>query len=188
MGKVIVSFTMSLDGFVAGTNVDREHPMGEGGDRLHRWLFDTASDLDKEMATDMSARVGAVVLGRRTFDVGLQHWEDTPYPAPSFVLTHEKRSQLKMKSAAFTFVNDGVRSALRQARQAAGSKDIVIMGASTAQQVLTAGLVEEVTLQLAPILLGKGCRLFDKIGSAIELKSTQVAASPLVTHLRFDVL
>ena len=189
MGKVVVSFTMSLDGFIAGPNISHEDAMGEGGERLHQWLFDGSSEVDREMAREMSANVGAVILGRRTFDLGLQHWEDTPHPAPSFVLTHEKREPLTMKSAAFTFVNNGVESAVQQAKAAAGNKDIVVMGANVAQQLLKAQLVDDIVLQLAPVLFGQGTRLFENIGNQnIELKNTKTRTSPLVTHLRYEVL
>lgn len=189
MVKVVASFTMSLDGFIAGPNISRDHAMGEGGERLHQWLFDDESDVDRKMAQEMSGRVGAVVLGKRTFDVGLQHWGDTPFPAPSFVVTREKRDPLQMKSAAFTFVDSGVESAVAQAKMAAGGKDVVVMGANVAQQLLTAGLVDEFVLQLAPVLLGQGSRLFEGIGkNQIELKCTRVVKSPLVTHMRYEVI
>jgi len=189
MGKVIVSFTMSLDGFIAGPNTSHQHAMGEGGERLHQWIFDGDSDVDREMAREMPANVGAVILGRRTFDLGLQHWEDTPYPAPSFVMTHENRAPLPMKSAAFTFVNDGVESAVRQAKAAAGDMDVVVMGADTARQIIEARLVDDIVLQLAPVLFGQGTRLFENMGNQkIELKNTKILASPLVTHLRYEVL
>lgn len=190
MGKVIVSFTMSLDGFIAGPNISPEDAMGEGGERLHEWLFDGSSEVDRDMAREMPANIGAVILGKRTFDLGLPHWEDTPYPAaPSFVLTHEKRGPLKMKSAAFAFVNDGVESAVQQAKAAASEKDIVVMGANVAQQLLQAKLADEIVLQIAPVLLGRGTRLFDEIGGeTIELKNTRAIQSPLVTHLRYQIL
>jgi dihydrofolate reductase len=189
MVKVVASFTMSLDGFIAGPNIGRDHAMGEGGERLHQWLFDDESDVDRKMAQEMSGLVGAVVLGKRTFDVGLQHWGDTPFPAPSFVVTRERRDPLQMKSAAFTFVDSGVESAVAQAKMAAGGKDVVVMGANVAQQLLTAGLVDEFVLQLAPVLLGQGSRLFEGIGkNQIELKCTRVVKSPLINHLRYEVI
>ncbi len=189
MGKVFASFTMSLDGYIAGPNVGHENPMGEGGEQLHEWLFDKASELDRQMAEDINDRIGAVVLGRRTFDLGLRHWNDTPFPAPSFVVTHERRDPLPMASAAFTFVNDGVESAVRQAWEAAAGRDVVVMGASVAQQVLNAGLVDEFVLQIAPVLLGQGSRLFDNMQKqSIQLKSMSAIGSPLVTHLRYEVL
>jgi dihydrofolate reductase len=195
MGKVVLHFSMSLDGFVAGPDISVEHALGVGGERLHKWMFDdnpdqtSAHGVDAELVQEVVASVGAVVLGRRTFDVGLRHWDDTPYPAPSFVLTHEARDQLAMKSAAFTFVTDGIASAVRQAKAAAGEKDITIMGANTAQQVLKAGLADEIQVQLIPVLLGSGARLFDHIGTElIELKRTRVVDAPLVTHLGFQVV
>ena len=189
MGKVVLSFTMSLDGFIAGPNVGEQEPMGEGGEQLHQWLFDKTSEVDQEMANDIFSRVGAVILGRRTFDLGLEHWEDTPFPAPSFVLTHETREPMQMKSATFTFTADGVESVVEQAKVAAAGKDVVVMGANVAQQLLKAGQVDEIVLQIAPVLLGRGIRLFDRIGSQqIDLKRTAVIESPLVTHLHFQVL
>jgi dihydrofolate reductase len=162
--------------------------MGAGGERLHEWLMKEPSDpVDAEMAKELFAKVGAVVLGKRTFDVGLGAWGDTPYPVPSFVLTHEKRDALVMKSAAFTFVNDGIESALAQARAAAGAKDIIVMGANAAQQYLEAGLVDEMFLQLVPVLLGAGSRLFEHLGaSPIELNTARVVTSPAVTHFKFQ--
>ncbi|MBZ9654149.1 dihydrofolate reductase family protein [Phyllobacterium lublinensis] len=189
MGKVVASFTMSLDGYIAGPNVGDEHPMGEGGEQLHEWIFDKASDVDRQMADEIHARVGAVVLGRRTFDLGLPHWNDTPFPVPSFVVTHERREPLPMRSAAFTFINEGVGIAVAQARDAAEHRDVVVMGASIAQQLLGAGLVDELLLQIAPVLLGQGSRLFDNIQKRqTALKNTSVIASPHVTHVRYEVL
>ena len=147
------------------------------------------SEVDRDMAREMPANIGAVILGKRTFDLGLPHWEDTPFPAASFVITHDEREPLKMKSAAFTFVNNGVESAVEQAKAAAGEKDIVVMGANVAQQLLRAKLVDEIVLQIAPVLLGRGTRLFDEIGDeTIELKNTRTIQSPLVTHLRYQIL
>ncbi len=110
VGKVVLTFSMSLDGFIAGPDVSMDHAMGVGGDRLHKWMFHGGPEnaIDLGMARELLLKVGAVVLGRRTYDVGLQHWGDTPYPVPSFVVTHEKLDTLEMESAAFTFVNEGV--------------------------------------------------------------------------------
>jgi dihydrofolate reductase len=188
--KLLIAFTMSLDGFAAGPDVSVEDPMGKGGERLHEWMFSDSPDrgVDPEMAKEMFGLVGAVILGRRTFDVGLAPWGDTPYPVPCFVLTHERREDLPMKSGTFAFVNDGIESALRQAKRAANGKDIVVMGADVAQQYLKAGLVDELVLQIAPVLLGKGTRLFDRIGDDhIELRRERLVGSPFVTHLKFSV-
>jgi dihydrofolate reductase len=201
MGNVVLHFSMSLDGFIAGPDISAEHALGVGGERLHEWMFNrnsaqsgdptqsSASRKDAELVQEVVASVGAVVLGRRTFEVGLRHWADTPYPAPSFVLTHEPRGKLAMKSAAFTFVTDGIESAVQQAKQAAREQIITIMGANTAQQVLKARLADELQIQLIPVLLGAGTRLFDCIGTQqIELKTTRVVDSPFVTHLQFKVV
>jgi dihydrofolate reductase len=191
MSKSILAFSMSLDGFIAGPDISAERAMGAGGERLHQWLFSDSLDhgVDAEMAKEISARVGAVVLGKRTFDVGLRHWQDTPYPVPSFVLTHEARDKMAMKSADFIFVNDGIENAHRRATASAGGKDIIVMGAHVAQQFLRVGLLDEICIQLVPVLLGAGSRLFDNIGGAqIELENTRTVASPLVTHLRYRVL
>ena len=139
------------------------------------------------MAKEMLGVVGAVILGRRTFDVGLKPWGDTPYPVPCFVLTHRPRAPLAMKSGTFTFVADGIVSALDQARVAAGGKDIMVMGANAAQQYLKAGLCDEMLLQLALVLLGAGTRLFDRLGGQIDLTRTRLSGSPFVTHMKFDV-
>ena len=190
MGKLLLTFTMSLDGFIAGPDVGVEQPMGKGGERLHEWMFNDSAErgVDPEMANEMLDAAGAVILGRRTFDVGLGPWGDTPYPVPCFVLTHRRREDLAMKSGTFTFVDDGIVSALDQAKAAAGEKDIIVMGANAAQQYLRAGLADEIVLQLAPVLLGAGTRLFDNIGAEhIELTRTRMIGSPFVTHLKFSV-
>lgn len=190
MGKVMLDMSMSLDGFIAGPNVGVELPMGEGGERLHEWLFNTAaSEVDAEVAQEMLATTGAVVLGRRTFEVGVGEWGDTPFPVPCFVLTHEAREELVKKSGTFTFVTTGIESALEKAKAAAGEKNIRLMGADIAQQFLKAGLLDEIQLNLVPVLLGDGIRLFEHIGTEqIELESTRVIESPGVTHLKFRVV
>jgi dihydrofolate reductase len=150
--------------------------------RIHQGSLDA-----KEVVAAVFASVGAVVVGRRTFDVGLPHWQDTPYPAPTFVLTREARDELAMKSATFTFVTDGVETALKSAQAAAADKDVIVMGAQTGQQLLRAGLLDELQINLVPAVLGAGTRLLDDVGH-IEWKRTQVIASDAVTHLRFRVV
>jgi dihydrofolate reductase len=188
MSKVIADLSMSLDGFIAEPNVSVEVPMGEGGERLHEWLSE--GGVDAEIARELSETAGATVVGRRMFDVGVEEWEDTPYPVPCFVLTHEQREELTMKSGTFTFVTDGIESALEQAKEAAGEKDVIVMGgANIVQQFLRAGLVDEMSLHLVPVLLGDGVRLFDGIGNElIELESTRVIDSPGVTHISYRIV
>lgn len=187
MGAVVLYKSMSLDGFVAGPDIGAEHPMGKGGMRLHEWMFaDRPDPRDKEVLDLMSASVGAVVVGRRTFDVGLPHWQDTPYPAPTVVLTHESRDELVMRSGTFTFVA-GVEAAMKTAQDAAGDQDVIVMGAHTGRQFLRGGLLNEVLINLVPVVLGSGTRLLDGLGH-IELTRVQLVASDAVTHLRFRVV
>lgn len=189
MSKVVLNATMSLDGFMAGPDISVEHPMGRGGLRLHEWIFNAStSDVDAAVAQEVSASTGAVVLGRRTFDVGVEVWQDTPFPVPCFVLTHDPRARMVMKSGSFTFLTCDVKSALQQAEAVADGKDVALMGADIAQQALRAELLDEINLQIAPVLMSEGRRLFDHLGTEhIELERTRFLASPHVTHLRFHV-
>lgn len=189
MGSVILHVTMSLDGFMAGPNVSATHPMGEGGLRLHEWVFNTStSDIDAQVVNELFATTGAVILGRQTFDVGIGVWKDTPFPVPCFVLTHRPRQPIVMKSGTFTFIDGGIEAALGQAREATGDKNINLMGADIAQQFLQAGLLDEIHLQIAPVLMGQGRRLFEHLGNQpIELERVKAIESPYVTHLQFRV-
>lgn len=190
MARVVLHFSMSLDGYVAGPDVGVDLPMGAGGERLHDWLFQAPrTEVDLQVAQEISASVGAVVIGRRTFDVGIGPWGDTPYPAPCFVLTHQAREPLAQKGGTFTFVDKGIEDALRMAADAARDRDVVLMGADIAQQALSAGVVDEINLQLAPLLLGDGRRLFERVaapGPGFEL--VRALQSPQVMHLRYRVV
>jgi dihydrofolate reductase len=190
VGKVVVSKSISLDGFVAGPNVSKEFPMGVGGPRLHEWFLNgPTSDTNAELQRESVAAFGAVILGKRTYDVGVDLWEDTPYPLPTFVLTHNAQPERVAKSATFTFVTDGIIRALEKAQVAAGGKDVVLMGADVSAQYLKAGLVDEIQLAVIPVLLGSGTRLFDAIGNdQIDLAPTLVIESAGVTHMRMRVL
>ena len=189
MSKVVVDMSMSLDGFVAGPHVSVDHPMGKGGMRLHRWLFnEPANEADLAIGQEMPKSTGAVVLGRRTFDVGIGEWEDTPFPVSCFVLTHREQDDLIQKSGIFSFVTDGIESALQRARAAAGDRNVRLMGADITQQFLRAGLVDEIQINLVPVLLGEGTRLFDNLGlNRIELEVTRVIETPEATHLKFQI-
>jgi dihydrofolate reductase len=161
MSKVLVYAAMSLDGYVAGPDVSLDHPMGVGGERLHEWMFTERPDpADQAITKAVHAETGAVVLGRRTFDVGLRHWEDVPYPVPSFVVTQETRPDLPQKSGTFTFLA-GVEAAVERAKAAAGEATVTLMGADVQRQALAAGVVDEVLISLVPVLLGAGAKLFD---------------------------
>lgn len=190
MGKVIVSKSMSLDGFVAGPNISVDAPMGDGGLRLHDWFLNApAGSANAEMMRESSAAIGAVVLGRRTFDIGVGLWGDTPFPAPTFVLTHHAQADRVEKSGTFVFVTDGIASALAKAQAAAGDRNIVLMGAETSNQYLKAGLVDEIHVTVVPVLLGRGARLFDGIGAEpVDLAYTMAKECDGVTHLRLRVV
>jgi dihydrofolate reductase len=202
MGKVHFEITMSLDGYVAGPNDSPELGLGEGGERLHQWVFDLASwrephglaggetNVDSEILDETIKATGAVIVGRRMFDNARGWGDEPPFHVPVFVLTHEPRDVLVKSDTTFTFVTDGIESALEQARAAAGDKNVSIGGgANVAQQYLKAGLLDEMQIHIAPLLLGGGIRLFDQLGDAkIELEKTRVIDSPQVTHLRFRVV
>jgi dihydrofolate reductase len=197
MSKVIVDMGMSLDGFAAGPNAG-PHNLGDGGTRIHRWVYDFAAwrelqggkvNRDDEVVGELSARVGAYVMGRRRFEEGEMGWPDPPpFGAPVFVLTHHAREPwVRQGGTTFTFVTDGIESALERAKAAAGHKDVRIAGgADTVGQFLEAELVDELQIHLAPMLLGEGVRLFDQIEpKRIELEKTRVIDSPRVTHLAY---
>lgn len=193
MGCVVLHVSMSLDGFVAGPRPRKEQPMGEGGERLHEWMFAKPVDPgDARVAAEMfsTATVGAVVMGRTTFTCGEALWgEDGTYRMPCFVVTHRPAETLVRGPTRFTFVTEGIERALAQAKEAAAGKDVNVMGADTAQQLLRAGLLDAIQINLVPVLLGEGARLFEGLGTTrVELALTRVVASPRVTHLMHRVL
>ncbi|WP_431435413.1 dihydrofolate reductase family protein [Actinophytocola sp.] len=192
MAQVMSAISMSLDGYVTGPNDSREHPLGEGGERLHRWL-DPRHHTPDDVAVlgEMVAGVGAIVMGRRSYDFceGEGGWgEGGPAgDVPCFVVTH--RPPPAHASDVFTFVHDGVPAAIERAKAVAGEQVVGLHGATTVQQALAAGLVEEVQVHLVPVLLGSGVRLFDDIGGkAIELETLRVITTPHATHLRYRVV
>ncbi|MDQ2967759.1 MAG: dihydrofolate reductase family protein [Actinomycetota bacterium] len=213
MARLICDISISLDGFVAGPNPSLEQPLGEGGDRLHEWAFAAASwreshgleggetNADSEVIEESLRATGAVVMGRKMFSGGEGPWEndpradgwwgdEPPFHVPVFVLTHHARETKAMEGGtSFTFVTDGIEAALEQARAAAGDKDVHLAGgASVVQQYLKAGLLDELQIHVAPVLLGDGTSLFDRLGiDAVRLETTRVIASPSVTHLKFRV-
>lgn len=191
MALVISGISMSLDGFVTGPDVTREHQLGAGGDILHRWLWEPAPE-DTEVLDGMVANVGAILMGRRSYDLaeGDGGWGDGG-PAgqiPCFVATHQAPAPETVRAPqVFTFVTDGIESAVEQAKKAAGDKVVGVHGAGTAQQCLAAGLLDEIQVHLVPVLLESGTRLFDGIGRQFQLERTAVVPSANVTHLRYKV-
>ena len=210
MTQVTCDLTMSLDGYVAGPNQTLEEPLGRGGEGLHEWVFrlkawreqhgldggETGVDDDIVRATIASS--AAHVMGRRMFSSGEGPWEDDPkadgwwgddppFRAPVFVLTHHARERVeKENGTSYTFVTDGLEAAIAQARAAAGDKNVQLDGgASIVQQALRAGLLDELNIHVAPVLLGDGgVRLLDGLEPA-ELELVRVVGSPHVTHLRY---
>jgi dihydrofolate reductase len=216
MAKVRFDISMSLDGFVAGPNMSPEEGLGEGGERLHEWVVALASwreshgksggitNASSEVVEESQANAGAYVMGRRMFGGGEGPWEDAPWGGgvwegwwgdeppfhkPVFVVTHHPREPLVKEGTTFTFVTDGIESALEQARAAAGGGDVLVAGgASVCQQYLKAGLLDEFQVHLVPIFLGKGVRLFEGMDPDGELEATRVVESDGVTHLRYRVV
>jgi dihydrofolate reductase len=188
--------SMSVDGFVAGPNQSLANPFGEGvEDRLHRWMFEEPEANAAELQGITAA--GAFIMGRNMFGPGRDDWDlewkgwwgdEPPYHGPVFVLTHHRRPMLPMSGGmTFAFVTDGIESALAQARTAADEKDIAIAsGAHTVNQYLAAGLLDELRLHVAPLLLGAGERLFDGVGD-LALEPLGVRGTNLVTHLSYRV-
>jgi dihydrofolate reductase len=214
MGKVVAEISTSLDGYVAGPDPTLDEPLGVGGEQLHEWVVrlkswreehglpggETGPD-DDLLAEALSAN-GAVVMGRKMFSGGAGPWEndakangwwgdEPPFHIPVFVLTHHAREPLVMAGGTtFTFVTDGLGSAIDDARAAAAEQDVLVAGgADTIDQALDAGLVDELRLHVAPVLLGGGARLFDRVGGEHRrFEITQVIPSPLVTHLRYRIV
>ena len=210
MSRVTCQISISLDGFVAGPNQSLENPLGEGGLSLHEWAFATASwreqqgqtggarSADSEVIDEVSRNVGAYIMGRKMFGGGDGPWDqawkgwwgdDPPYHVPVFVLTHHARDPLPMQGGTtFNFVTTGIRSALDQARSAAGGKDIVIAGgAHTVQQFMAAGMLDELYLHIVPIVLKDGERLLENVGDP-TLQPVKVIASPAVTHVKYRIV
>jgi dihydrofolate reductase len=203
MGKVTSGLTMSLDGFIAGPNDGPENPLGENGMRLFDWYESGDTDYvvpsggmtfkvssqSAEMLRGAFSSIGAIVTGRRTFDITNGWGGRHPLDVPIVVLTHTVPDGWDYEGSSFTFVTDGVESAVEKAREVAGEKDVAVGAASLVQQCLKAGLLDEVHVDIVPVLLGGGVRMFDNLGPEhIELERTQIIEAPDVTHMTFRVV
>jgi len=196
MGNVISYMSMSLDGFVAGPDdeVDRLHAWGTAGDTELK--VPGSEDAVFRVAPASAALLretlpgfGAVIVGRRTFDLSGAWGGDPPLGLPHFVVTHRAPAEWTKAGSPFTFVTEGVASAVQQATRTAGEKHVSVAGASISQQLLNAGLLDEIHLDLVPVLLGDGVRLFDKLDArAMGLEIVRVVEGRGVTHLRYRVL
>jgi dihydrofolate reductase len=210
MSPVTCQISISLDGFVAGPRQSLENPIGEGGMRLHEWVFETASwrelhgetggarTVDSEVVAEVGRNAGAYIMGRNMFSPGRGPWDDgwkgwwgddPPYHVPVFVLTHHPRAPLTMLGGTtFNFVTEGIESALERARSAAGGKTIEVAGgARTVQQFIAAGKLDELYLHIVPIVLGAGERLLENVGDP-SFKPLKVIAGPAVTHVKYRLL
>jgi dihydrofolate reductase len=212
MSKVRAEISVSLDGYVAGPNQTMEEPLGEGGEQLHDWMTTLKAwrqrhgmeggeeNASSAVMDETTANVGAEIMGRGKFGPatrgpwGIDPWqgwwgEDPPFHMPVFVLTHYARQPLTLADTTYTFVTDGIQSALDQAKAAAGDQDVFIGGgADTINQFLSAGLVDELRLHVVPLILGGGARLFDGVGTDVRLEPIRVVEAPGVTHLTYRVL
>lgn len=193
MTKLSAEITMSLDGFITDPQASVGTPL-EGHDpgRLHGWMFDAGTDADAVIREEMYAPTGAVLIGKTMFDVGFEPWGDPPpFQMPVFVVTHEERAPMPMQGGTtYHFITGGIEAALEKARVAAGSKKVGLWGgADIIRQYLEARMLDEMHIHVAPILLGRGVRLFEGIDpEGIELRKTSCMDTPGATHIRFDVV
>ncbi len=199
MGKVVVDLTVSLDGFVAGADDGPDLPLGRGGERLFTWM--TAGpesnraenrlmppDASKVVVDEWMSDCGAIISGRRTFDIANGWKGGHPIDVPIFVVTHQAPMHGEW-SPRVSFVTDGIERALELAQEAAGDLKVSVSAADTAQQLLRAGKLDEIQISVVPLLLGAGVRLLDHIGpDPIPLEQTRVIESEGVTHLRYRVV
>jgi dihydrofolate reductase len=214
MARLICDISISLDGYVAGPDQTLEEPLGRGGEKLHEWLTATKAwrephglaggedNADSRLFEEHLRSVGATIMGRRMFSGGSGPWEqdpnadswfgdDPPFHHPVFILTHHEREQMaKHGGTTYTFVTDGIESALEQARAAAGRRDVQVAGGGdVVQQYLVAGLLDEIQVHVTPVLLGGGVRLFGELGAAPpKLELADVIASQAVMHLRYRIV
>jgi dihydrofolate reductase len=212
MSKLRVHISVSLDGYVAGPNQSHENPLGEGGEQLHDWVVELRTwrerhgmeggvdNVSAEVVGEATANVGAHIMGRGMFgppsggpwgDDPWKGWwgEDPPFHMPVFVVTHHEREPLTLSDTTFTFVTDGIGSALEQATAAAAGNDVTVGGgASIINQYLAAGLVDEIELHVVPLLLGSGERLFAGVGPDLKLEQLRAVEAPGVAHLKYRVV
>jgi dihydrofolate reductase len=190
MATVICDMSMSLDGYVTGPNDSRENPFGDGAGMLHDWLFSDATDDDRAILQEALDNIGAVVMGRKSFDKneGDGGWGDggPVGDTPVFVVTHN--APTAKYPPVYTFVTDGVKSAIGQAEEVAGDRVVGLHGATVMQQGLPLGLVDELYVHIVPVLIGGGTRLFDRLPSGIALERVSAITTPAATHLRFRVV
>ncbi len=193
MGKVVLVMSMSLDGFITASNPRMKAPMGDGGQVLHEWAMGDRDEVNRQFLADSIGHLGAVICGRTTYDASLPSWvADGPSGKarrPVFVVTHQAPKE-SPENGVYTFVTSGIEAALAQAKTAAGDKDVAVMGgANLGQQYLKAGLLDDIAIQLVPVLFGDGTRLFaDFGGDHIKLEPIKMLETPIATHLHYRVV
>jgi dihydrofolate reductase len=193
MSKVVFDISMSLDGFMTASNRRPEEPMGDGGQCMHEWASGAGNERDHRVLEEGIAEEGAVIAGRETYDTSVPWWgADGPTGSarrPVFVVTHEAPAE-SPEGGVYTFVTDGIESALEQAQAAAGGKNVGVMGgASIGQQYIAAGLVDEIQIHLVPILFGSGTRMFEHLGDEhIRLEPAGTIETPAAIHVRLRVV
>lgn len=196
MTKVVAAITTSVDGYIVGPDDGPGKGLGDGGERLHYWVFGgpwsydheeygEATGEDAAFLEEAMGRLGAVVSGRWTYE-SAEHWGDrNPFGVPMFIVTH--RTEEEPDTGEFTFV-EGVEAAIERAREAAGDKDVSVMGgADVIRQALAAGLVDELAIVVAPVVLGGGKRLFDGFERSLDLEHLGVRQSPFATYVEYRV-
>jgi dihydrofolate reductase len=212
MSKVRVHIAVSADGYVAGPNQSEENPLGEGGEQIHDWMLALKAwrephgreggevNTNTAVLEEANDNIGAEIMGRGKFGpAGGGPWpeepwdgwwgDDPPFHKPVFVVTHHEREPLTLTDTTFTFVTDGIESALEQAKEAAGDQDVYIGGgASIINQYLAAGLVDEIEVHVSPLILGGGERLFDGVGPDLKLEQLRAVEAPGVAHLKYRVV
>lgn len=192
MGRTVFDISMSLDGFITASNQTPEEPMGDGGEHLHDWAFGS-DETNRRFFERAGEALGAVICGRRTYDHSLPWWgADGPTGLarrPVFVVTHDVPAE-NPAGGVYRFVTDGIESALQQARGAAADKDVSVMGgADLGRQYIAAGLVDEISIHLVPVLFGAGTRMFEDLRKGhVRLEPVDALATPSATHLRYRVV
>ena len=187
MSKVILDMSMSLDGFATASGQTAEEPMGPGGLKLVNWAIDNPDERSREVMARGVGGTGAVIVGRRTYDTSVAWWgDDGPTgdkDLPIFVVTHRESEPY----GVYRFVTGGLESAVAQAKEAAGDKTVAVSGAELGQNLLRAGLLDEISVHVVPVLFGSGTPLFDQIDAHVELEPLEVIDTPNALHLRFRV-
>jgi len=203
MGRVIATQSVSLDGFSAGVKAGRDNPLGDDGERLHEWMVGLSAwrerhdmeggdaNADADAIDDVFTKLGAVIMGRTMFITGEEPWGDEPpFHVPVFVLQHEPHYPIdKHGGTSFSFVHDGIEHALELAQHVAGENDVLIAGgADTVQQFLSAGLIDELQIDLVPIVLGDGRCFFENLPSDLRVEPIHVVDGPGASHIRYRVV